>query len=66
MEPETQTTCAQEPSVEEVEATLRDVRAFLDNPVALLERTLELLQTPKRMMLRYADSNRGRGVSLPD
>ncbi|HEY8865007.1 MAG TPA: hypothetical protein VIO37_12715 [Candidatus Dormibacteraeota bacterium] len=42
MTPEIET--AEEPSVEkDVEATLREVRAFLDDPVALLERALQLL-----------------------
>ena len=44
MAPETDTASVEEPSVEEdIEATLRDVRAFLDDPVALLERALSLV-----------------------
>jgi hypothetical protein len=41
----TETMSVEESSVEEVvEATLRDVRAFLDDPVALLERAAELMR----------------------
>jgi len=44
MAPKIETANVQEPSVEQdVEATLREVRAFLEDPVALLERALSLL-----------------------
>jgi hypothetical protein len=42
---EIETANVEELSVDkEVEATLRDVRAFLDDPVAVLERALELVR----------------------
>lgn len=47
MAPEIET--VEEPSVEEdVEATLREVRAFLDDPIALLERAAELLRRSRK------------------
>ncbi|HEV2033391.1 MAG TPA: hypothetical protein VGU71_04210 [Candidatus Dormibacteraeota bacterium] len=45
MTPEIETASAEEPSVtQDVEATLRDVRAFLNDPVALIERALDVLR----------------------
>lgn len=45
MAPEIEPRAVQEPSVEEdVEATLREVRAFIDDPIALLDRALDLLR----------------------
>jgi len=44
MAPKIETATTEDRSVEEdVEATLRDVRAFLNDPVALLERAVFLL-----------------------
>jgi hypothetical protein len=54
MAPEIETKSAAEPPVEEdVEATLRDVRAFLDDPVALLERAADILR--RREVHGYID-----------
>jgi hypothetical protein len=43
--PEIETQTVETPTVEEdIEAMLRDVRAFLDDPVALVEHALEVMR----------------------
>jgi hypothetical protein len=61
------TTKIAEPTVEDdVEATLRDVRALLDDPVALLERALEMIRLPRvPSFVGAASGTRGAGGIEP-
>lgn len=50
----TTTVIAPADSLEDMEATIRDFRAFMDDPVALLERAADLLRRKRNEVATYA------------